>query len=65
MRLTGTAKFAYLSLEAPEVDLGEVLLGQSRETVVRLGNHSPVAARFMVKHDDGPMDRVFLVTPAE
>lgn len=64
-RVSGTAKFAYLSLESPELDLGEVLLGQSREAGVRFGNHSPVAAKFSVKHAGGPKDGVFTVTPAE
>jgi hypothetical protein len=49
--MAGAGKFPYLSLDAPSVDFGEVLLGKSSEALVRFGNHSQVPAHFSVVHE--------------
>jgi hypothetical protein len=68
LQLSGAAKFPYLSLEAPSIDLGRVPVGSTATAQLRLGNHSPVEAAFTVAPDGGAADEggeVFSVTPAQ
>lgn len=65
LQVNGIAKFPYLSLECQHVDLGTVVVGRTAETAVRFGNHSSVPAHFVVRHDDGPQDDVFTISPRE
>ena len=52
VRLTGAAKFPYLALEAPALDFGRVPVGRAATLQLRLGNLSPVEARFAVAAED-------------
>jgi hypothetical protein len=78
-QLAGAAKLPYLTLESKSLDLGRVAVGRSASVQLRVGNHSPVAAKFTVAAEDaagaaglpggggaaGADERVFEVTPSE
>ncbi|KAI8476927.1 MAG: hypothetical protein J3K34DRAFT_516186 [Monoraphidium minutum] len=49
VKLAGAAKFPYLCLDAPRLDLGSVVVGRAAAAQVRVGNHSPVEARFRIE----------------
>jgi len=76
-QLAGAAKFPFLTLDSHSLDLGCVVVGRSASVQLRLGNHSPVEARFCVLPEDAaaaaglPVDgrqveeHVFDVVPSE
>lgn len=57
------AKFPFLSLESDCLDLGEVVVGQTAEAMVRFGNHSSVPAKFFLAAGPGSHDGTITVQP--
>ncbi|GBF91298.1 hypothetical protein Rsub_03618 [Raphidocelis subcapitata] len=66
VQLSGAAKLPYLTLDPRTLDLGRVPVGRCASAAVRLGNASPVAARFRVGREDAAGEEaLFDVSPAE
>ncbi len=51
-QLAGAAKLPYLAIEPQTLDLGRVQVGRRATASVRIGNLSPVVARFRVEPED-------------
>lgn len=63
VQVGGMAKFPCMQLAADTVDLGDVVVGQAAEAVVRLANTSAVPAAFRVAHADGCQDGTISLQP--
>lgn len=67
MRVSGIAKFPYLSVDATTLDFGPVCIGTTQQRILRVTNHSPVLANYaMVAATTAKsVDRVYTIEPAE
>lgn len=63
MRVTAIGKYPYLSVEPGQVDHGQVLVGSSVASSVRVLNQSLVPANFVVSDDLPKDDQVFRLSP--
>lgn len=65
MRISGIAKFPYLSVESLQQDFGHVCLGTTQERIMRVTNHSPVIANYHILAATMMQDKVFRLEPAD
>lgn len=63
MRVTAIGKYPYLSVEPSQVDHGQVLVGASVSSSVKMLNQSLVPANFVVSDDLPNDDQVFRLSP--
>ena len=63
MKVTGIGKYPFISLEQKAIDFGEIVVGQTRETYLRLSNHSLVPATFNGRRGKVEHDGVFTMAP--